>query len=139
MNKYLKNFLTRGMMFSGFGPIVASFVYFCLSFSIENFSVSGKEIFLAVISTYLMAFVLAGASVFNQIEHWSLAKSTLCHFIVYYFSYVICYLLNSWIPFDLEFLLIFTGIFVVAYFIIWLSIYFSIKATSKKLNKIING
>lgn len=139
MNKYVKEFLHRGMMFSGFGPVIAGIVYLCLCFSIEDFSLSGKEVFLAIISTYLMAFILAGASVFNQIEHWSLAKSTLCHFIAYYMSYIICYLVNSWIPFDLNFLLIFTGIFVVAYFVIWLSVYLSIRATSKKLNKALNN
>ncbi len=35
---------------------------------------SGEEVLLGVISTYVLAFVQAGASVFNQIESWPIAK-----------------------------------------------------------------
>lgn len=135
MNKYVKEFLHRGFVFSGLGPVILGIVYLCISFSTEDFALSGINIFLGIISTYIMAFILAGASVFNQIEHWSLAKSTLFHFITYYLVYIICYLVNSWIPFDLRFLLIFTAVFIGGYFIIWFIICLSIRAISKKLNK----
>ncbi len=138
MNKYLKEFLHRGLMFSGFGPIIISIVYLCLSLSLDDFTLSGYETFLAIISTYVLAFVLAGASVFNQIEHWSVLKSTFFHFMTYYISYIICYLVNSWIPFDFKFVLIFTAIFVLGYFVIWLIVSCTIKQISKKLNKKLN-
>jgi len=135
MNKYLKSFLHRGLIFAGFGPIVVAIIYMILEKSIPDFSLSGTQFFLAVISTYILAFLQAGTSVFNQIENWSVAKSLFCHFITIYSAYTLCYLLNNWIPFKPQILIIFTLIFAVLYFIIWATVYFSIKAASKKMNK----
>ena len=135
MNKYFKSFIHRGLIFAGFGPIVAGTVYMTLEKSINNFSLSGSQVFLAIVSTYLLAFLQAGASVFNQIETWSVAKSLLCHFMTLYSAYTLCYLLNNWIPFKSQVLIIFTLIFAVLYFIIWAIVYFSIKTASKKMNK----
>lgn len=134
MNTYLKSFLHRGMMFGGFGPIVAGIVYLILSNTIENFTLSGNQVFLTIISTYILAFLQAGASVFNQIEHWPIAKSLLCHFATLYFAYTVCYLVNTWIPFEPMVIVIFTLIFAVTYFIIWGIVYLSVKTASKKLN-----
>ncbi len=135
MNRYMKEFLHRGMAFGGFGPIIVGIIYLILSYTLEGFSLSGLEVFTAIVSTYLLAFIQAGVSVFNQIEEWPLAKSLLCHFAVLYAAYVGCYLLNAWIPFDLTVLLIFTAIFVVAYFVIWITVYLAVRATSKKMNQ----
>lgn len=133
-NKYVLQFLHRGMLFGGFGPIIAGVVYLCLSFSIENFSLSGGEVLMGILSTYLLAFLQAGASVFNQIEHWPLAKSLFFHFSTVYVAYIGCYLLNSWIPFEPLVLLIFTLVFALTYAIIWLSVFLAIRATSKRFN-----
>ncbi len=121
-------------MFSGFGPIILGIIFFVLSKTLNDFSVSGEQILLGIISTYVLAFVQAGASVFNQIDHWSLPKSLFCHFGMLYAVYVICYILNSWIPFEWGVIGIFTAIFVVTYFIVWFAVYFIVKATGKKLN-----
>ena len=134
MNKYVKQFLLRGLIFGGFGPIVLGIIFLCIEMSGIALALGGGEILLAIVSTYGIAFVQAGASVFNQIEHWSIPKSTLCHFSVLYLAYVGSYLLNNWIPFDSNVLLIFTGIFVGGYLIIWLTVFISVKLISKKLN-----
>ncbi len=134
MNKTLKEFLHRGLMFGGFGPIILGIVYAILEGVIEDFTLDGVQIFIAIVSIYMLAFLQAGASVFNQIEEWSVPKALLCHFSLLYVAYTACYLLNSWIPFDINVLLIFTGIFVIAYFIIWVTVFASVKAVSKKLN-----
>ena len=135
MNKYLKEFLHRGLMFGGLGPIIAGIVFSILGATIKDFHIDGWQILLAIISTYLLAFVQAGASVFNQIEHWSLPKSLALHFITIYLAYSVTYIVNSWIPFEPMVLVIFTAIFAAVYFIIWISIYFAIRATEKRLNK----
>ena len=135
MNIYLKRFLQRGIAFGGFGPIILGIVFFVLSLTIEDFSLGGREVCLAIISTYILAFVQAGASVFNQIEEWPIAKCTAVHFLTLYAVYVGCYLLNSWIPFDINVVLIFTAVFAAVYLAIWLTVVISINATSKKLNK----
>lgn len=134
MNKYLKEFLHRGLMFAGFGPIVLGIIFFVLSKTVNDFYVSGGQILLGIISTYILAFVQAGVTVFNQIEHWSLPKSLLCHFGSLYAVYVLCYVLNSWIPFEWGVIGIFTAIFVTVFFVIWFVVYFVVKATRKKLN-----
>lgn len=134
MNKHAKNFLMRGLLFGGFGPIIASIVFLCLDLSIADFALSGREVFLAIVSTYILAFVQAGASVFNQIESWSPLKSVSVHLPVIYAAYALCYVINSWIPFEPIVLLIFTVIFAVVYFAIWLSVYFAVRSFSKKLN-----
>lgn len=131
----VKDFFLRGLMFGGFGPVIAGIVYLVLQLSLENFTLSGVEVFTAILSTYLLTFVHAGASVFNQLESWSLAKSTLCHFGLLYIAYVLCYLINSWIPFEPAVLGIFTAIFAGGYTIVWLTVYICIRATVKKLNR----
>ena len=135
MSKLVKCFLMRGMAFGGFGPIIAGIIYLTLSYTIDNFTLSGAEVFLGVISTYLLAFVQAGASVFNQIESWSIGKSLLVHLSVIYIAYVSCYLVNTWIPFEWAAILIFTGIFVTSYLIIWLTVYIVVRGVSKRLNE----
>lgn len=135
MNKYLKEFLHRGLMFSGLGPIVLGIVYFILSLSLPDFSLGGGETLIAIVSTYIIAFIQAGVSVFNQIEHWPIAKSLLCHFSILYITYLSAYALNSWIPFEPTVIFIFTAIFIVTYLTIWLSVYFAVRATSNRFNR----
>ena len=134
MKQVMKKFLLRGMMFAGFGPIVVAMIYACLEASDPDFHVYGGEVCLAIVSTYLLAFVQAGATVFNQIETWSIPKSLLWHFSSLYAAYVFCYLINRWIPFRWEILLIFTAIFVAVYFVIWLSVFLSVRAVERRLN-----
>ncbi len=138
MNKYLKEFLHRGFMFSGLGPVILAIIYAILEKTVDGFNLSGFQVFSGIISTYLLAFVQAGASVFNQIEKWPITKSLLCHFTLLYAVYVICYIMNSWIPFKIEIVAIFTLIFIVSYFVIWTTVYLIVKNTSKKLNSKLN-
>lgn len=135
MNRYIKEFFHRGLVFGGFGPIIMGIIYVVLQKSSPDFSLSGGEVCLAIISIYILAFIQAGASVFNQIEHWPIMKSLFFHFGSLYLAYVICYLLNSWIPFKAEVVLIFTAVFIGIYFAVWLTVYFSVKAAEKKLNR----
>ena len=134
MNRYVREFLHRGLIFAGFGPVILGIVYLILSFSIDDLSVNGTDIFIGIISTYIIAFVHAGASVFNQIEHWPIAKSMLFHFLTLYISYTFAYLINSWIEFDITVLMIYTAAFVVIYLMIWLIVVIATRATQKKLN-----
>ena len=134
MNKYIKEFLRRGLMFSGFGPIIFGIIIFTISKTVDNVDFSGETFLLGIISTYIIAFVQAGVSVFNQIEHWSLPKSLFCHLGMLYAVYFLAYVLNSWIPFEWGVIALFTAIFVVVYFVVWFTVYFIAKSTGKKLN-----
>ena len=134
MNKYVKEFFHRGLVFSGFGPIIFGIIIFIVSKTTDNLVLSGGEVLTGIVSTYRLAFAHAGASVFNQIEHWSIGKSLLCHLLTLYVAYSLCYVVNTWIPFDPKVLLIFTIVFLTIYFVVWGIVYLSIKATSKNCN-----
>ena len=121
----------RGLIFGGFGPIVTAIVLAC----IPGVELTGGQVLMAVLSTYLLAFVHAGASVFNQIEHWPLPKSLLCHFGSLYVAYSLCYLVNSWIPFEPLVLVIFTASFVGIYFLVWIIVYLCTRGVSRKMNE----
>jgi hypothetical protein len=136
MNKYIKLFLHRGLVFGGFGPIITGFVFYMLSLN-NQLDLSGLDIFIAILSTYILAFVQAGSSIFNQIEHWSTIKGLGIHLLTLYIIYVVCYLSNSWIPFDWKVILIFTIIFVALYLLIWLIVVLIIKKTTSDMNKAI--
>ena len=135
VNHPVREFFHRGLVFGGFGPIILGIIYLVLHRTVENLTLSGAEVCLGILSVYLLAFVHAGASVFNQLEHWPVAKSTLCHFGVLYVAYILCYVINSWIPFEPLVLGIFTAIFAVGYAVIWLAVYVSIRVTVKRLNR----
>ena len=131
----VKEFFLRGLIFGGCGPLVLGIVYLCLHRALKDFSLSGFEVFLGILSTYILAFIHAGSGVFHRIESWSPGKSCLCQLSLLYASYVLCYVLNDWIPFEPLAIAVFTAIFVVGYGVICLTVYLSIKAYAKRLNR----
>ena len=128
MKKIALDFLHRGLIFGGFGPIIVGIVYMSIGLSGVDLALSGAEVLIAIISTYIIAFVQAGASVFNQIEGWSIARSLLFHFSSIYIVYAGAYIVNSWIPFEPIILLVFTVIFSAVFLFVWLTVFFSVKA-----------
>ena len=135
MNKHLQKFIHRGLIFGSFGPIVLGIIFFCIERGGVELDLDGSDILLAIVSTYIIAFVQAGASVFNQIEHWSMAKSTLIHFSSLFAVYSLTYIANSWIAFEPIVLLAFCLIFVLIYLAVWLTVYLCTKAFTRKLNE----
>ena len=134
MNKHLKNFLHRGLIFGGLGPIILGIIFFCIDLGGTDLNLGGGDVLLAIVSTYLIAFVQAGASVFNQIEEWPITKSLLCHFSSIFAVYSFAYIVNAWIPFEPLVLLIFCLIFALIYFTVWITVYLCVRAHTKRLN-----
>ena len=91
MNKYLKEFLKRWLMFGGFEPIVLGVIYFLVSLENELI-LSGLEVLIAIVSIYLLAFIQAGSTVFILIENWSIFKSLSIYMGTLYLAYLSCYL-----------------------------------------------
>ena len=139
MNYCVKEFLKRGLMFSGFGPIIAGIIYLCIEGSGVDLKLNATTVFLAIITTYIIAFIQAGSSVFNQIESWSKAKSLFFQMTSIYVVYMGGYLINNWIPFKIEIIIIFTCVYIATYLAIWLTVYFVSKNVSKKLNDKLNN
>lgn len=132
---YWKEFLLRGAVFGGLGCIVVAAVYLIVGLVNTQMAIGGVDFFCATVSGYLLAFVVAGASVFYQIESWGLAKATLLHLLLLYAAYLSAYLLNQWLPRDWASVGIFTGVFVLGYLVIWAAVLVSVTATARKLNK----
>ena len=51
MNKYVKEFLHRGLIFAGFGPIIVAIIFLILSHTHDDFSLLGQECSLAIVTT----------------------------------------------------------------------------------------
>ncbi len=135
MKKYVLEFLKRGALFGGLGPIIAGFVYMIIGFAGTELKLEGYQIFVAILTSYFLAFVQAGASVFEQIEEFSCFKSLLIHMLVVYFAYLFTYLVNSWIEFRWEVILIFSAIVIVGFLLVWLLTYFLTRRLKNQLNQ----
>ena len=135
MNPYVKKFLKRGMMFSGLGPIVAGITYLILDLTGTDIKLSGGDILLAIITTYVIAFVQAGSSVFGEVDTWGPVKGLIFQLLSIYLVYTVGYLVNRWIPLDYKVILIYTGIFIAVFLTVWFSIYFTVKKRTEKLNE----
>ena len=131
----VKDFFFRGLLFGGFGPVVLGIVYLILHHTLEDLTLSGEEVFHGILSTYVLAFIHAGSGVFHQIETFSPGKACLCQMSLLYASYVLCYMLNDWLPFEPLAIAVFTAIFVAGYGVICLVVYLSVRAAAKRLNR----
>jgi len=134
MKKLGKEFCLRGLTAMGFGPIVYGVVILIIHLCGVNTISDGIMIFKGIISTTIMAFIIAGISVIWQIEKIQIGIKIATHCLTLYFAYLIVYLLNDWLVKDFNVIGIFTLIFVVGYFLIWGIIYFTEKNKAKKLN-----
>ena len=132
----MKEFIFRGLIAAGFGPIVYGIVIFIIETCGVNAMQDGSMILKAILSTYMMAFICAGASVIWQNERLGLGYSALIHGTVIYISYLITYLLNGWLDHDK--IGQFSIIFISGYIIIWLIIFITEKLKAKKLNQQLN-
>ncbi len=133
--QYVKAFLHRGMLFAGFGPVIVGIVYLIEGLTAGDTSITTTNLFVLITTSYLLAFLVAGCSVFYQIENWGLVKATFFHMVSLYVTYLSCYVLNNWITADWTTVGIFSIIFLVGYLIIWGCIQISVRTTAKKFNK----
>ncbi len=130
-----KEFLLRGALFGGLGCIVVATVCLNVGLATGDTAMTTLDFFRATVSGYALAFVVAGASVFYQIEEWGLAKATLLHLLLLYFAYLGTNLLNGWLNRDWVSVGIYTAIFLAIYLAIWAIVVASVTATARKLNK----
>lgn len=136
MKKRIKDFLFRGLICGGFGPIVYGVVMFVIYLCGVDTLIDGLMIFKGVISTYLLGFIVAGASIIWQEERLGLGLSIFIHGSVLYICYLLMYLINGWLLSDN--ILIFSIIFILGYLFIWGIIYLIETIKMKRMNKILN-
>ncbi len=137
MKKIVLEFIRRGMMACGIGPMVLVVLYFILqqNGSIEVLTVN--EVCIGIVSLSALAFIAGGMNAIYQVERLPLMVAVLIHGVVLYVSYLVTYLLNDWLEWGKIPVLVFSGIFVVGYLVIWAIIYSIMKRNTKKMNELL--
>ena len=137
MKKFGKEFLFRGLISAGFGPIVLAIIYGILGATGAVDAFSPTEVCTGILTITLLAFTAAGMTAIYQMEQLPLPTMILLHGGALYIAYILTYLINGWLQNSLIPILVFTGIFVAGYALIWLVIYLIEKAKTEKINKLL--
>lgn len=137
MKRFISDFLHRGSIAAGIGPIVLAIIYLILrqSASVEVLSVT--EVAIGIFSLTALAFIAGGLNALYQIERLPILLAILIHGAVLYVGYLATFLLNDWLDSGLIPIIIFSAIFVVGYVIIWVIIYSIIRRNTASINRAI--
>ena len=135
MKKFLSDFFLRGLVAAAFGPPILAIIYWILGVTGAVESFSPNEVALGILTIELLALVVGGMTTIYQQEQLPLASAILIHGGVLYVTYILIYLINSWLQRQLIPILVFSAIFVTGYALIWLFIYLVNKYRTKKINQ----
>lgn len=137
MKEKVLDFVRRGLIACGFGPIALAIIYLILQKSVDIKSLSVTEVCLGIFTLSALAFIVGGMNTIYKIEQLPLMSAILIHGSVLYISYLGAYLLNGWLDAGVIPVLVFSVIFVVGYLVIWAIIYLTIKRKTKQLNEML--
>ena len=137
MRKFVSDFMRRGMVACGFGPIVLAVIYWILHHLAVVDTLTVKQVCIGILSLSALAFIAGGMNAVYQIERLPLMVAVLIHGIVLYISYLVTYFLNNWLAWGVTPILVFSGIFVVGYLSIWAIVYSIIKMNTNRINEIL--
>ena len=135
MKKNVMEFIRRGLIACGFGPIVLAIVYLVLQKCAIVETLTVNEVCLGIFSLSALAFIAGGINVVYQVERLPLMVAILIHGGVLYVSYLVTYLINNWLARGIKPVLVFTVIFILGYFIIWAVIYSTTKKSTAQMNE----
>ena len=135
MKKFGLEFLRRGFIASGIGPIVLAIVYLIVKQSTSIDTLTVDQVCVGIFSLTALAFIAGGMNAIYQVERLPLMTAILIHSGVLYIGYLVTYLLNDWLDFGIIPIIVFSAIFVVGYIVIWAIIYSIIRRTTTNLNK----
>lgn len=137
MKRFVLEFLRRGFIASGIGPIVLAMVYLILKQSDSIDTLTVNQVCVGIFSLTALAVIAGGMNAIYQVERMPLMTAILIHGGVLYVGYLCTYLLNDWLDFGIIPIIVFTAIFVVGYIVIWAIIYYIIKRNTAKLNEML--
>ena len=135
MKKFLLDFLRRGLVACGLGPVVLAFLYLILQHQAAVEILTVNQVCIGIFSLTALAFIAGGMNAIYQIEQLPLMVAILIHGGILYISYLGTYLLNGGLEWGVAPVLVFTGIFILGYFVIWAIIYTIIKKRTASLNE----
>ncbi len=137
MKKFVLEFLRRGFIAAGIGPIVLAIVYLILKQTSAVETLSVNQVCIGIFSITALAFIAGAMNAIYRIERLPLMVAILIHGGVLYIGYLGTYLLNDWLVFGVMPIVVFSAIFVVGYIMIWATVYSIIKRNAAKLNKML--
>jgi hypothetical protein len=137
MKKYVLEFLRRGLVACGFGPLILAIIYLILQQQDLLDTLTVNQVCLGIFSLTALAFIAGGMNTIYQIEKLPLMIAIFIHGSVLYLSYLATYLLNGWLGLGTAPILVFSGIFVFGYVIIWIIIYSVIKRNTDQMNELL--
>jgi hypothetical protein len=135
MKKFVSNFMLRGLVTCGFGPVVLAVVYLVLHQQGVVHTLAVTEVCMGIFSLFALAFVAGGMNAIYQIERIPVMLAILIHGVVLYVSYLIVYLVNDWLKWGFTPILVYSAIFVVGYLMIWAIIYSVNKRNAERINE----
>ena len=137
MKRFVLEFVRRGFIASGIGPIILAIVYLILKQSAAIDTLTVSQVCIGIFSLSALAFIAGGMNAVYQIERLPLMTAILIHGCVLYIGYLGTYLLNDWLDFGVIPIIVFTAIFVAGYIVIWAIIYSIIRRNTAKLNEML--
>ena len=137
MKKFVLEFVRRGFIATGLGPIVLAIVYLILKQSAAIDTLTVNQVCIGIFSLSALAFIAGGMNAIYQVERMPLMTAILIHGGTLYIGYLGAYLLNDWLDFGVIPIIVFTAIFVVGYIVIWAIIYSIIRRNTAKLNEML--
>ena len=136
MRKFVGEFIHRGFVACGFGPIVWAIVIYILSQKNDIVqTIPATEVVLSILTSSLLAFVAGGINTIYKIERIPLVLAIFIHAVILYIDYIVIYLVNGWMKAEITILTVFTICFFSGFAIIWAIIYFYTKKNTDRLNK----
>ena len=137
MKKYILDFMRRGIVASGFGPLVLAVFYLVLYHNGKIQTLTVSQVCTGILSLYLLAFIAGGLNVLYQIERLPLMAAITIHGGTLYLCYLVTYLVNDWLTWGTLPILVFSCIFIVGYLVIWVVILSIIQRRTARLNEIL--
>ena len=134
MKKNVLEFIRRGLIACGFGPMILAVIYLILQNQAGVEFLTVNQVCIGIFSISALAFIAGGMNVVYQIEQLPLMWAILIHGCVLYFSYLGTYLVNDWLEWGKAPILVFTGIFVLGYLAVWAVIYSLTRRNTEKIN-----
>ena len=137
MKKFVLEFVRRGFIATGLGPIVLAIVYLILKQSAAIDTLTVNQVCIGIFSLSALAFIAGGMNAIYQVERMPLMTAILIHGGTLYIGYLGTYLLNDWLNFGGIPIIVFTAVFAAGYIVIWAIIYSIIRRNTAKRNEML--
>ena len=137
MKKHIREFMRRGFVACGIGPLVLAVLYWILQKTAGVETLTVNQVCLGILSLSVLAFVAGGLNFVYQIERLPLMGAIFIHGAILYASYLITYLVNGWLEQGVTPILVFSAIFILGFLAIWAVIYAIMRSRTRRINEVL--